>query len=130
MNKHTPGPYHVGMKPGPIIYGPRGEQIADCRSSTNIPGENKAHAAVIVKACNSYEDTLTLARILAGKMYDDTVGRTAVQIALEILAVEGERVCAGCRFMFYPEDGETLCEGCRDDEDALASASHPWEDER
>ena len=25
--KHTPGPWHVGMKPGPIIYGPKGEQV-------------------------------------------------------------------------------------------------------
>lgn len=28
---HTSGPWHIGMKPGPMIYGQRGEQIADCR---------------------------------------------------------------------------------------------------
>ena len=28
MTKHTPGPWHIGMKPGPIIYGPLGEQVA------------------------------------------------------------------------------------------------------
>ena len=85
MNKHTLGSYHVGMKPGPIIYGPRGEQIADCRSSTNTPDENKAHAAVIVKACNTHTKALTLARILAGKMYDEAAGRTAVCLAREML---------------------------------------------
>lgn len=29
--KHTPGPWHIGMQPGPIIYGPNGEQVADLR---------------------------------------------------------------------------------------------------
>lgn len=29
--KHTAGPWHVGMRPGPIIYGPLGEQVADLR---------------------------------------------------------------------------------------------------
>lgn len=28
MNQHTPGPWHIGMKPGPIVYGERGEQVA------------------------------------------------------------------------------------------------------
>ena len=25
--KHTPGPWHVGLKPGTMVYGPQGEQI-------------------------------------------------------------------------------------------------------
>jgi hypothetical protein len=25
--KHTPGPWHVGLRPGPMVYGPQGEQI-------------------------------------------------------------------------------------------------------
>ena len=29
--KHTPPPWHIGMQPGPIIYGPNGEQVADLR---------------------------------------------------------------------------------------------------
>ena len=33
---HTKGPWHVGMKPGPMIYGPAGEQIADLRSSRDL----------------------------------------------------------------------------------------------
>ena len=24
---HTPGPWHVGLIPGPMVYGPQGEQI-------------------------------------------------------------------------------------------------------
>lgn len=31
MGKHTAGPWHIGMQPGPIIYGPKGEQVADLR---------------------------------------------------------------------------------------------------
>lgn len=27
MSKFTPGPWHVGMKPGPMVYGPQGEHI-------------------------------------------------------------------------------------------------------
>lgn len=29
--KHTPGPWYIGMKPGPMIYGPKGEQVSDMR---------------------------------------------------------------------------------------------------
>lgn len=28
---HTPGPWHIGMRPGPMVYGQLGEQVADCR---------------------------------------------------------------------------------------------------
>ncbi len=28
---HTPGPWHIGMRPGPMVYGELGEQVADCR---------------------------------------------------------------------------------------------------
>ena len=49
------------------------------------PGEREANAAFIVKACNGHKDALMLARILAGKMYNERVGRTAVQIAWDIL---------------------------------------------
>ena len=55
MSKHTPTPYHVGLRPGPIVYGPSGEMVADCRILTNTPDENKAIAAFIVRACNGYE---------------------------------------------------------------------------
>ena len=42
-------------------------------------------AEFIVKACNSYEKFIELAHMVAGKMYDDGVGRGAVQLAEELL---------------------------------------------
>ena len=43
------GPWHIGMKPGPIIYGKKGEQIADCRSI--LPRiERNANAKLIQSA--------------------------------------------------------------------------------
>jgi hypothetical protein len=54
---HTPGPFHVGMKPGPMVYGPQGEQIADLTHAF-IEDESKANAAFIVRACNSHYELL------------------------------------------------------------------------
>jgi len=48
----TPSPWHVGMKPGPIIYGPQGEQIADLTGALSFnAGPN---AQFIVRTCNSH----------------------------------------------------------------------------
>ena len=55
---HTKGPYHVGMSPGPIIYGPKGEQIADCRSVSSEDAENKANALFITRAINTHRELL------------------------------------------------------------------------
>ena len=49
---HTPTPWHVGMKPGPFIYGPQGEQVADMTGACTFNG--KQDAAFIVRACNSH----------------------------------------------------------------------------
>ena len=60
--KHTKLPWHVGMKPGPMIYGPKGEQIADMLEANGEADlfpyveENRANAAFIVRACNAHED--------------------------------------------------------------------------
>lgn len=49
---HTPTPWHVGMKPGPFIYGPQGEQIADLTGALSFnAGPN---AQFIIRACNSH----------------------------------------------------------------------------
>ena len=64
MSEHTPTPYHVGMRPGPIVYGPSGEMVADCCIITNTSDENKAIAAFIVKACNSHEELLEACKFL------------------------------------------------------------------
>lgn len=38
-SKHTPGPWHVGMRPGPIVYGPKGEMLADVRCGSMLQNE-------------------------------------------------------------------------------------------
>lgn len=52
---HTPTPWHVGVKPGPMIYGPEGEQVADLRVDLLPLGENGANVKIIVRAVNSYD---------------------------------------------------------------------------
>ena len=47
---HTPGPWHVGMKPGPIIYGPHGEQVADLMGSLLSKDEQIANVKLIAEA--------------------------------------------------------------------------------
>lgn len=47
---HTTGPWHVGMRPGPIIYGPLGEQIADIRGPSFGNEETSANARLISSA--------------------------------------------------------------------------------
>lgn len=47
--KHTPGPWHVGMKPGPIVYGPKGEQVSPLNIMLD-PEEAKANARLIAAA--------------------------------------------------------------------------------
>jgi hypothetical protein len=44
---HTPGPWHVGFKPGPIVYGLQGEQVANLFEPLIDAEENKANARLI-----------------------------------------------------------------------------------
>lgn len=48
--KQTPGPWHVGMKPGPILYGTKGEQIADLRGHWLEDSEHMADVRLIAAA--------------------------------------------------------------------------------
>lgn len=48
--EHTPGPWHIGMKPGPMIYGTKGEQIADMKADLLMDGEREANALLIAAA--------------------------------------------------------------------------------
>jgi hypothetical protein len=50
MNKHTPGPWHIGVAPGPIIYGPKGEQVADMFVPMLQDAEHRANARLIASA--------------------------------------------------------------------------------
>jgi hypothetical protein len=48
--QHTPGPWHIGMKPGPMIYGSDSSQVADLRGDLLDRGEAQANAALIAAA--------------------------------------------------------------------------------
>lgn len=50
VNSHTPGPWHIGMKPGPMIYGPKGEQVADISGELLDRAELVANAKLIAAA--------------------------------------------------------------------------------
>lgn len=67
MNPHTPGPWHLGMRPGPMIYGPLGEQVADLRGLTLEKHETMANARLIVSA----PDLLLALERLVHPMADD-----------------------------------------------------------
>lgn len=49
MSAYTPGPWHVGMKPGPMVYGPQGEQIVGVNLMLDA-GEVTANARLIAEA--------------------------------------------------------------------------------
>lgn len=42
--------WHVGLNPGPIVYGPLGEQVSDCMSASFTHDQNKANANLISAA--------------------------------------------------------------------------------
>jgi hypothetical protein len=87
--KHTATPWRIGMKPGPMIYGPQDEWIADLRIETNIPNEdewiagprietnipneNGHNATFIVRACNAHEDLLTACKNLLTVIVNEDV---------------------------------------------------------
>ena len=52
--KHTPGPWHVGLKPGPMVYGPQGEQIVGLNVMLDSD-EVLANAKFIASAPAMYE---------------------------------------------------------------------------
>ena len=53
MNTHTQGPWKIGVRQptsDKFIYGPQGEEIADCDRKTNFSEENLANARLIAAA--------------------------------------------------------------------------------
>jgi hypothetical protein len=48
--QHTPGPWHIGMRPGPIVYGPKGEQVADMIPCMLFREEHIANTRLIAAA--------------------------------------------------------------------------------
>ena len=60
--KHTPGPWHVGLKPGPMVYGPQGEQIVGLNVMLDSD-EVLANAKFIAAAPEMYGDIATLVEV-------------------------------------------------------------------
>jgi hypothetical protein len=79
--KHTPGPWHIGMKPGPIIYGPSGEQVACLFPAMLDNQENKANARLIAAAPALLEALQETLRVLVTPQGfpDKNKGRTQEQ---------------------------------------------------
>ena len=46
----TPGPWHIGMKPGPIIYDEKSNQVANMCDGLYGDEENRANARLIATA--------------------------------------------------------------------------------
>lgn len=62
--KHTPGPWHIGMRPGPIVYGSLGEQIADCRFGLDVSDEQRQNARLITAAPDMFEALASLINVV------------------------------------------------------------------
>ena len=82
---HTKGPWHIGMKPGPIIYGEVGEQIADMSSSMLERDEHIANARLIAAAPELLEAAQKAVALMAaaGTGYAKTELRAAIAKATQ-----------------------------------------------
>lgn len=82
MTKHTPGPWHIGMKPGPMIYGSKGEQVADLTARLLPDDETTGNARLIAAAPEllaALEDALDMLKTLeAHGVPVSTSGRAAM----------------------------------------------------
>ena len=86
MKEHTPGSWTIDSEcPGKIIGGEFGGLVAETSTWWFDPETANANAEHIVKACNHYAEFVELAHMVAGRMYNDGVGRHAVQLAEKLL---------------------------------------------
>lgn len=94
-HKHTPGPWHIGMKPGPIVYGPKGEQVALPEVFLLDREEGMANARFIAAAPELYTAAhaaygpLRMAALVCGSH-----GLAGTEEALEQIASALEEACA------------------------------------
>lgn len=58
---HTPGPWHVCVRPGPMVYGPLGEQIADMRADL-LPHEERIANMCLISAAPALLEALDKAQ--------------------------------------------------------------------
>ena len=76
----TEGDWHIGMKPGPIIYGPNGEQIADL-SAHMVPDEETIANG---KAIAAVPQMLALLDRAANRLQDSVDGDYNDSLAMEV----------------------------------------------
>ena len=69
VKPYTALPWHIGMKPGPMIYGLDGEQVADCRGLLDTR-ESCLNTTYILNACNAYPSMLSLLRRAADSLHE------------------------------------------------------------
>ena len=93
--KWTKGPWHVGMKPGPMIYGPLGEQIADMTADLIERDEKTANARLIAAAPELYRELLDAISLLkaytTGKTNNTTRGQALASIRAATAALTKAR---------------------------------------
>jgi len=70
--KHTPGPWNVGLKPGPMVYGPQGEQIVGLNVMLDRD-EVLANAKFIAAAPAMYEALRKVIEHRAKEYLDNTI---------------------------------------------------------
>ena len=93
--KHTPGPWKIGMRPGPIVYGPMGEQVCNMRAPLLIEEENLANARLIAAApamLEALKDAIYhLEKLyIASTDHDHRAVKTLLDARAAISAAEGE----------------------------------------
>ena len=67
---HTPGPWHVGLRPGPMVYGPQGEQIVGINVMLDRD-EVLANMKFIAAAPAMYAESKTLCSLVRAFMNDN-----------------------------------------------------------
>ena len=73
---HTPGPWHVGLKPGTTVYGPQGEQIVGLNVMLDSD-EVLANAKFIAAAPAMYEALKELVTYLQDHVEDEVLDNWA-----------------------------------------------------
>ena len=86
---HTPGPWHVGLKPGPMVYGPQGEQIVGLNVMLDSD-EVLANAKFIAAAPAMYEAIRKVIEHRAKEYLDNTVEPYCSLVAALAQAEGGE----------------------------------------
>ncbi len=86
--KYTPGPWHVGMNPGPMVYGMHGVQVADCRNMFAGPNEDGHNARLIAAAPELLSNLKRLIDNIESGSYEST-GQCVDKCRAVIVKAEG-----------------------------------------